>query len=59
MTEPTVEEQWAAVGAAVAVLAKIKFGEVTFRIENERFSGKVEMRETLRLKVERSEDGGN
>lgn len=47
--------QWYALGRSVAVLAPILFGNVTFRIENGKYSGLVEWRETHKTESDRYE----
>lgn len=45
--------EWKVVGDAVARKAAIGFGNVTFRIEDGKFTGLVEIRETLKTDKEK------
>jgi hypothetical protein len=48
--EVPVDEQWRQIGDIIAFHSGIGWGNVTFRIENGRFSGLIEVRETLKVK---------
>jgi len=54
--ENTISEQWRAVGDAAAILAHIQYGNVTFRVQEGRFTGLVEIRETLKIEEKQSND---
>ncbi len=48
--ELPIQDQWQQVGDIVAMLSRVGWGNVAFRIENFRFSGLIEVRETLKVK---------
>jgi len=48
--EIPLDEQWRQIGDIVAFRSGVGWGNVAFRIENYRFSGLIEVRETLKVK---------